>query len=306
MTARIDLVEVGPRDGFQSVVPFIPTDRKIDFIRRLHAAGFRRIEVGSFVSPKAVPQLSDIDKIIQCFGTMPSLRPSVLVPNERGAAHAASAGVREIVYVCSASDIHNQKNVRRSVEQSLEELERVVRNIAKPAGMRVRLNIGTAFDCPFTGRVPGSDVLRIAGRMLALDSATEICLCDTTGRATPRQVEQLFEQCLRRFESPETGWAFHGHDTYGLGLANVFAAFRTGITVFDGSVAGLGGCPFAPGATGNVASEDVVYLFSQMGLRTGIDLERLLAAADVAAMIPGASAGGRIRGLPMRENRPTL
>lgn len=300
MARKVELVEVGPRDGFQSITSFIPTEQKIAIIRRLYDAGFRRIEVGSFVSAKAVPQLSDIEAIVGCLGTMPLLRPSILVPNERGAERAAAARVPEIVYVCSASATHNQKNVRRSVEQSLEELTRVVRHIAGPAGVRVRLNVATAFDCPFTGRVADHHVFRIVEAMLALEPATEICLCDTTGRATPDHVEELFAECRRRFPSQDVRWAFHGHDTYGFGMANVFAALRAGVRIFDGSVAGLGGCPFAPGATGNVASEDIAYLFSRMGFETGIDLQKLLKIADATAEIPGAIVGGHIRGLPLR------
>jgi hydroxymethylglutaryl-CoA lyase len=304
MQPGIEVVEVGPRDGFQSVVPFIPTEVKIDIIGQLAAAGFRRIEVGSFVSRRAVPQMSDVETVTEAVRKMPALRASFLVPNEKGAERAAGAGAAEIVFVCSASDTHNQRNVRRSVQESLDELSRLIRNVAEPAGLKVRLDIATAFDCPFTGRTPDESVFRIIDCMLAASRSAEICLCDTTGRATPDHVERLFLACRHRFSDPCVTWAFHGHDTYGLGLANVLAAHRAGVMIFDASVAGLGGCPYAPGATGNVASEDLVYLFERMGIPTGIDLARLLSVADAAALLPGACVGGRVRGLPIRDDAP--
>lgn len=251
MTAEpVELVEVGPRDGLQSIDQFVPTEKKIALIHALYDAGYRRIEIGSFVSPRAVPQMSDIEAVVEAVARSPGLRASVLVPNLKGAERAAAAGVKEIVYVCSASETHNLKNVHRSIEQSLAELSRVVAS----ADIGLRFSVATAFDCPFEGQTPEAHVLTLIERVLTLAPAVELCLCDTNGRAMPDHVERLFRTARERFSEPQITWAFHAHDTYGLGVANAVAAYRAGVRIFDGSVAGLGGCPFAPGATGNVAS----------------------------------------------------
>jgi hydroxymethylglutaryl-CoA lyase len=250
----VEIVEVGPRDGFQPIGPFIPTEVKIRFLERLVAAGVRRIEIGSFVSAKAVPQLRDTAEVLAATATMPDLVAQVLVPSERRGREAAAAGAKQLAFVLSVSEAHNRNNVQRHPLESIAEYERLLAAI--PPGTAIRLNIATAFDCPFTGRVPQEATLALLERLVPLRPDAEICLCDTTGRADPDHVEGLVAACRARF--PEAGaWAMHPHDTYGLGLANVHAAFRQGVRVFDASFGGLGGCPFAPGATGNVATEDV-------------------------------------------------
>jgi hydroxymethylglutaryl-CoA lyase len=290
--AAVTIVEVGPRDGYQGIGPFIPTEVKIQQLERLYAAGLRRIEIGSFVSTSAVPQLRDTRDLLAACARLQGLEPQVLVPSERRGREAVEAGARRLVFVLSVSEAHNRNNVRRHPLESAAEYERLLAAI--PADIAIRLDIATAFDCPFTGRVPEAQTLDLLERLIPLRRDAEIALCDTTGRVAPDHVETLFRMCLERFPDAN-GWVFHGHDTYGLGLANVHAAFRRGVRVFDASFGGLGGCPFAPGATGNVATEDVVWMFERMGVATGIDLDTLVSVAREAAMLPGAISGGRVR-----------
>ena len=288
----VEIVEVGPRDGFQGIGPFIPTETKIRMLEQLVAAGLRRIEIGSFVSASAVPQLRDTPELLKRCGSMPGLEPQVLVPSERRGREAVDAGARRLVFVLSVSEAHNRNNVRRHPLESAEEYERLLAAI--PTNVAMRLDIATAFDCPFTGRVPEADTIALLDRLIPGRPDAEICLCDTTGRADPAHVEKLFAACMARFPHVKA-WALHAHDTYGLGLANVHAAYRQGVRVFDASFGGLGGCPFAPGATGNVATEDVVWMFERMGVAMGIDLDRLVAVAREGASLPGGTAGGRVR-----------
>lgn len=286
------LIEVAPRDGFQPIGPFIPTDEKVGFVEAAHAAGLRRIEIGSFVNPAAVPQLRDTAEVLARTRDLPGLDPQVLVPNARGVALALAAGAQHLVYVISASDAHNRSNVRRDTDASIREYGEAVRDL--PAETRLRLNLATAFDCPFDGRMDEAFVLDRLGRMLDHRAEVEVGLCDTTGRADPDHVAGLAAACLRRW-GEDTRFVFHGHDTYGLGLANIAAAWRAGIAGFDTAFGGLGGCPFAPGATGNTATEDAAWMFRRMGVDTGIDLPALVAVAARAAALPGASPGGRVR-----------
>ncbi|GJE03456.1 hydroxymethylglutaryl-CoA lyase [Methylobacterium isbiliense] len=292
MTEAVEIVEVGPRDGFQGIGPFIPTETKLSFLERLVGAGLRRIEIGSFVSASALPQMRDTPEILAACARWPTLRPQVLVPSERRGREAAAAGARDLAYVLSVSDSHNRNNVRRSPSDSADEYARLLDGL--PPGTFVRLNLATAFDCPFEGRIGEAQVLALLDRLVPMKPDAEICLCDTTGRADPAQVGALFAAAQARVPQART-WAFHAHDTYGLGLANVHAAYARGVRVFDASFAGLGGCPFAPGATGNVATEDVVWLFERMGVATGIDLSALIPVARDGAAIPGGLPGGRVR-----------
>ena len=292
MNRRVTLVEVAPRDGFQPIGPFIPSEEKVAFITQANAAGLHRIELGSFVNPKAVPQMADTGEVLRRTVALPGLDAQVLVPNARGVADALAAGAQHLVYVISASDAHNRSNVRRDTAVSIAEYGAVLQTL--PTGIAIRLNVATAFDCPFAGRMEAGLVLERLGQMLAFRPDVEVGLCDTTGRAEPEQVGALARECLRRWGGT-TRFAFHGHDTYGLGLANVSAAWQAGLERFDAAFGGLGGCPFAPGATGNVATEDVVWMFQRMGVETGIDLQALLGLAARAAALPGASPGGRVR-----------
>ena len=288
----VEIVEVGPRDGYQGIVPFIPTDLKISFIERLASVGLRRIEIGSFVSEKALPQLRDTKEVLTACERIPSVTPQVLVPNQRRGEQAVNAGAKTLVFVLSVSESHNRANVQTTPEQSVGEYARVLK--AVPSEIAMRLDLATAFDCPFEGRVQIAATIAMLERLVPLRPEAEICLCDTTGRADPKHVESLFSTCISRF-SNVSRWALHAHDTYGLGLANVYAAYKQGVRTFDASFGGLGGCPFAPGATGNVATEDIVYMFERMGMATGIDLEALVAVARDGAALPGGLAGGRVR-----------
>lgn len=290
-TPDVELVEVVLRDGFQPIGPWIPTERKIALLRRLAATGLRRLEVSAFVSHTAVPQMRDAAEVLAAAQEIPGLLPQVLVPTARQAGLALAAGARSLAYVLSASEAHNRSNVRRSIDESVEDYARLADRV--PADVEMRLNISTSFDCPFTGLVPEEAVLTLLHRLLPLRPGVEVGLCDTTGRATPDQVDRL--AALVMTSLPEARWAFHGHDTYGLGAANVYAAFSAGIRVIDAAAGGLGGCPFAPGATGNVATEDIVWMFERMGLRTGVDFDALLDVACELATVPGAQAGGRVR-----------
>ena len=291
MTA-VQIVEVGPRDGFQSIGPFIPTARKVAVLRGLHAAGLRRIEVASFVSPAAAPQMADAADLVRAAADLDGLDAQVLVPTARHAERALEAGARHLVFVLSVSESHNRGNVRRSPAESVAEYGRVA--ALAPEGARLRLNLATAFDCPYEGRIALADAVALLEALFALRTPDEVALCDTTGRVSPDHVERLFWRCSGRLRLPGR-WAFHAHDTFGLGAANAFAAWRAGVRVFDASVAGLGGCPFAPGATGNVATEDLVWMFAGMGVPTGVDLDRLVDVARDATILPGAQVGGRVR-----------
>lgn len=288
----VTLIDVGPRDGFQSIGPIIPTDRKISIIEGLYRAGVRRVEATAFVSEKAVPQLADAAEVLAAAQALPGMDPQVLVPNERHAERALTAGATHLAFVLSVSEKHNLSNVRRLPQDSAADYRRIVAML--PAGTAIRLNLATAFDCPFDGPVDPAATLALMDELADAAPDAEICLCDTTGRVTPDRVTGLFSAAQARFPQARH-WAYHGHDTYGLGLANVVAAWAAGIDRIDASVGGLGGCPFAPGATGNVASEDVVWMFRNMGVETGIDLDALVGVARDAAALPGALSGGRVR-----------
>jgi hydroxymethylglutaryl-CoA lyase len=295
MGERVEIVEVAPRDGFQSIAEPLPTDEKIAIVEGLIAAGCGRIELGSFVSPRAVPQMADTGAIAAHFRGREGVRLAALVPNARGAELARAAGMRELVYVFSVSEAHNRNNVRRSVAASMEGFGHVA-EVAAAAGMALRLDISTCFDCPFTGAVPADEVMAVLARVREITAGAEIALCDTTGRANPLRVRALFARAMA--EGGARAWAFHGHDTFGMGVANALFAWEAGVRVFDGAAAGLGGCPFAPGATGNTATEDLVFAFDEAGIATGIDRAALLAVADRIARLPGASLGGHLRTVP--------
>lgn len=287
----VTIVEVGPRDGFQPIVPWIATEKKVRTISRLLDAGLRRIEITSFTSPKAIPQMRDAPEIVEACARMGALSAQVLVPNTNYAHKAMEAGAKSLAYVFSVSEAHNLNNVKRTVEASVNEF----RELVKSSGSYFsRLNLSTAFDCPFEGRIGPDAVLRVLDLIGEMPETCEICLCDTTGRATPDHVGSLFTLAMERFPSVNA-WAFHGHDTYGLGAANCYAAYQSGVRVFDGAIGGLGGCPFAPGATGNAATEDIVWMFERMGIDTGTDLRKLVSVAEEVIRIPGAFNGGRVR-----------
>lgn len=288
---RVCIMEVGPRDGFQSVGPQIPTETKIDLVRSLADCGFTQMEVGSFVSTARLPQMADVRDVMATVGNRTSLTAAVLVPNKKGAALAMAAGARGLVTVVSASQAHNRANIGRSIEESMDEFCDVLRST--PSDTYIRFNIATSFHCPFEGAVAPAGVIAIIRRALEARADIEIGLCDTIGKATPHEVGALFRQCMREFSGCR--WAFHGHDTYGFGIANVLAAYEAGVGVIDGAAGGLGGCPFAPGASGNVATEDVVYTFERLGVATGIALAPLLDVARRMTELPGVMTGGHVR-----------
>ena len=292
MSAEALLVEVALRDGLQPIIERVPTAIKIRLMQQLHAAGMRRAEVSAFVSAKAVPQLADAAEVLAAAQELPDFDPQVLVPSARRADAAFRAGARHLAFVLSVSEAHNRSNVQRSPRESVEEFRAIV--ASAPENAKFRLNLATAFDCPFDGLVDSQAVLSLLEDIAAVRSELEVALCDTTGRANPDQVAKLFRLAAARLPQVP-GWAFHGHDTYGLGVANVLAAWSAGVHVIDASMGGLGGCPFAPGASGNVASEDVVWAFERMGIRTGISLDALVDVAAASAALPGASSGGRVR-----------
>ena len=287
----VQLVEVGPRDGFQPIEPFIPTKTKIALVQQLHRAGGRRMEVTAFVSARSVPQLADAETVLAAARALPGLDAQVLVPNRRFCERALQSGADHIAFVLSVSERHNLYYVRRTPAESAAEYLELLTSL--PGEVRVRLNVATAFDCPFDGPLPAEQTLAILDRLVPARPDIEVALCDTTGRATPDRVQALFTDAVARY--PATGWAFHGHDTYGLGVANALAALHAGASALDASIAGLGGCPFAPGATGNVATEDLIWTLHEMGHHTGYDLGELLHGAELAAALPGASPGGRVR-----------
>ena len=289
---RLTIVEVGPRDGFQSITEVIPTPVKLDLVEQLYRAGIRRMEATAFVSATAVPQLADAGEVMRRAQDLPGLDVQVLVPNLRNAEKALDAGAEHLAFVLSVSERHNQNNVRRTPLQSVEDYRAIAALL--PAGVRMRLNLATAFDCPWDGKMDPAETLAFLEPLIDILPDAEICLCDTTGRVTPDRVSSLFDAARARFPRASR-WAYHGHDTYGLGVANVVAAWEAGVDVVDASFAGLGGCPFAPGATGNVATEDVAWTFEQMGISTGLDLGLLVAAAVAGAKLPGAPIGGRVR-----------
>lgn len=289
---QVTLVEVGPRDGFQSLATFIPTVTKASIIRKLYDAGVRRIEATSFVSEKGIPQLADAAEVVAAAGQLPGLDVQVLVPTVRHAERAMQAGARHLVFVLSVSERHNRANVRRTPAESIEEYRSIVRSM--PADTKIRVDIATAFDCPYEGLVPDRAALELVDRLVDIAPDAEIAFCDTTGRTGPAHVSRLFSRAFARYPALKR-WAFHPHDTYGLAAANVLSAWNTGVRVFDASIAGLGGCPFAPGATGNAATEDLVWMFNGMGVQSGLDLDQLVATAAEVATLPGAQIGGRVR-----------
>jgi len=284
--ADVLISEVGPRDGLQSVDAVMPTGAKCRWITALHAAGLREIEVASFVPAKLLPQMADAAEVVRHALTLPGLAVMALVPNLRGAQAALDAGVHRLTIPLSASEAHSLANVRKTREQMLAEVRSIValRNERAPQ-VGIEVGISTAFGCTIQGEVSEDDVVRLAGEAIAA-GADESGLSDTTGMANPAQVRRLFTK-VRAAIGDRTG-AAHMHNTRGLGLANCLAAYDVGVRAFDASLAGLGGCPYAPGASGNVVTEDLVFMFEAMGVRTGIDVAKLIAArAPLQDGLPG-------------------
>jgi hydroxymethylglutaryl-CoA lyase len=269
---QVGIVEVGPRDGLQNEARSVPTATKVEFIERLGATGLGAIEATAFVSPQQIPQLADASAVMAALRRRPGVRYPVLVPNLRGLEAALAAGVAEIAVFGATTESFVQRNIHCSIAESLARFRPVVA-AARARGLRVRGYVSCAIDCPYEGAVPPQQTAAIAAQLWEL-GCEELSLGDTVGTGTPGRVQAMFAACARHV--PLARLAGHFHDTYGQALANVYAALELGIATFDSSVAGLGGCPYAPGASGNVATEDLVYLLHGLGIETGVDLDALV------------------------------
>ncbi|MGJ8563013.1 MAG: hydroxymethylglutaryl-CoA lyase [Alphaproteobacteria bacterium] len=278
MKDKILISEVGPRDGLQNCKGVMPTDVKMRWIKGLYDSGVREIEAGSFVPPKLFPQLADTAEIVAFAKTLPDLRVLALVPNLRGAQGAIAAGVTSIGFPLSCSETHSIKNLRQTHDQAIENVAAIAALIKEqPEGQRPEFEgaLSTAFGCSIVGEVPESKVVELAERLIDA-GVDELGLSDTVGYANPKTVKSLIRK-VRAVAGDGKVKSVHLHNTYGLGIANAFAAYEEGIEVFDSSQGGLGGCPASPGASGNIVTEDLVYMFEAMGVDTGIDLEALIA-----------------------------
>jgi hydroxymethylglutaryl-CoA lyase len=286
---RIYFNEVVTRDGFQIEPTFIPTDAKVALIDALSQCGYAKIEATSFVSPKAIPMLRDAEEVMARIQRVPGVEYTVLVPNLRGAERAVASNVDELNLVMSTSETHNLANLRQTREESFAGLASVIQWVdgKKP----INVSLSTCFGCPMEGDVPLSEVMRFAHRFADL-GVRGLTICDTTGMAHPAQVEAMAEAMRKAF--PQLQMTFHFHNTRGMGLANVMAAARAGIDRFDGSLGGLGGCPYAPGASGNISSEDAIHLLMCLGYETGIDLDRLLAVGRGLPEVVGHGVPGQM------------
>ena len=297
MSARVTVYEVGPRDGLQNEARHVPTAGKLELLRALARAGLRRIEATSFVSPRWIPQLADAEEVVAALPAGAEMAYAVLVPNEKGLGRLLEALARrgpgaprvDAAVFLSASETHNRKNVNKGVDETLAAFEAVV-GPAREKGLRVRGYVSTAFGCPYEGRLAPEKVAGVAERLLAL-GCEQISLGDTIGVGTPDQVRRLLEILLRRARPEQL--ALHMHDTRGTALANVLAGLECGLATFDASIGGLGGCPYAPGASGNLATEDLVYMLRGMGYETGIDWELLVAAGERAQDLVGRPLPGK-------------
>ncbi|HVK78110.1 MAG TPA: hydroxymethylglutaryl-CoA lyase [Kofleriaceae bacterium] len=280
---RVTVYEVGPRDGLQNETRNVPTADKIRFIQALMDAGLRHIEITSFVSPRWIPQLADSAEVARGVTRRDGVVLSALVPNRRGLDAALAAGMREIAVFLSASETHNKKNINKTIAETLAAFEEVIPP-ARAAGLRVRAYVSTVFGCPYEGDVDPRRSVALCRDLRAM-GVYQVSLGDTIGVANPRQVEGVLEQVLA--EVPTDEIAVHFHDTQGTALANCVVALQLGITTIDSSVGGLGGCPYAPGAAGNLATDDLVSMLHAMGIHTGIDLDKLVEASRLAAAFVG-------------------
>jgi hydroxymethylglutaryl-CoA lyase len=291
MAETVIVNDVGPRDGLQNQPRILDAQQRLQLIGAVRASGLEHIEVGSFVSPKAVPAMAGTDAVVAGLQGLDAGQYSALIPNLRGYELARDAGVKTVVMVLYGSDGMARKNVNMSREEADAVTDTIVER-AREDGVAVIATIGVAFECPFDGPVDPGLVADVADRFLT-QGVARFVLADTIGAANPQQVRDLTRTLVDRHGAQRLGC--HFHDTRALGLANVYAAVESGIRYFDASIAGLGGCPFAPGASGNVASEDVVMLLEQLGFATGVDLQQLLAASDLAETLTGTAPGGRAK-----------
>lgn len=294
------VVEVGPRDGLQNEKIQIPTDLKVRFIDALSDARLPIVEVTSFVRPETIPQLSDAEEVMRRIRRLPGTRYPVLVPNERGFERALAAGAHEVAVFTAASETFNKRNINATIEESIARFAPVVERAVRER-IRVRGYISTAFVCPYEGAVAPQRVIDVAERLLAL-GVDELSIGDTIGAATPNQVAEL---CALLFKSVEVGrLAMHFHDTRGTALANVLAALEMGVAIFDASAGGLGGCPYAPGASGNLATEDLLYMLQGMRIETGVSLDAVVAATSLIASALDHTPSSRYYQAARKESRP--
>ena len=302
LPAEVSVYEVSPRDGLQNEKATVPTRDKIRLIDALVAAGLRRIEITSFVSPKWIPQLADADELAEQLnlnGTPPGVRFSALCPNPKGLERAKAAKLDEIAVFLSASETHNKKNVNKTIDDTLAAFADTI-GPARDAGMRVRGYVSTVWGCPYEGDIDPKRGISIARRLLDM-GCYQVSLGDTIGVGTPRHTQRILKMALDAIPSEQI--AMHMHDTRGTALANIVVGLEMGIRDFDASVGGMGGCPYAPGAAGNMATEDLVYMLHGMGIRTGIDLERLVEAGKAAASIVGRALPGKVHQSGVRSLR---
>lgn len=301
--ASVHINEVGLRDGLQSQPTLVPLESKLQLAQAMVAAGIASIEATSFVSPKAVPQMADADELFPQLPAADRVRYSALAPNLRALERAGRAGVKEVAVVLSATETMNRRNINMGLDEAREISAAVIRQ-ARVMGMRTKAYVAVAFECPFEGRVSADHVLALAGAMDEA-GAHEIVIADTIGAAYPAETGSLMEVAVQRFGAERI--AAHFHDTRGFALANIWASFERGVRRFDASLGGLGGCPFAPGAAGNVATEDVVLMFEGCGQPTGVNLPLLREAIRLAESITGNTLGGRsMRWLQAQDARRTV
>ena len=288
---RIYLQEVGTRDGLQAEAAFVPTHSKIALVNALSDAGLAKIEVTAFVSPKAIPALRDAEQVLREIKRVPGVVYTALVPNVRGAERAVESRADELNLVMSASESHNLSNLRMTPDQSFAGLSEVVKSV-QSTGIAINVSLSCAFGCPMEGDVASSDIMHWCGRYVEELGAAGVTLCDTTGMAYPTQVAELTASFRARW--PDTELTLHFHNTRGMGLANVMAAIDAGANRFDASFGGIGGCPYAPGASGNVCTEEIAHALTLMGYDTGVDLSRLLAAAQQLPALIGHDVPSQI------------
>jgi len=288
--ATVRIVEVGPRDGLQNEKTIIPTAAKIELIDRLSATGLQTIETTSFVSPKWVPQLADAAKVFAGIGRKPGVHYPVLVPNEQGYDRARAVGAMDVAVFTAASEAFNRRNINASIDESIERFRPVLER-AQADGVRVRGYVSTVLGCPYQGEVPVADVVRVARQLHAL-GCHEISLGDTIGVGTPGKARAMLRTVAA--DVPMSALAVHFHDTYGQALSNILACLEEGVAVVDAAVSGTGGCPYARGATGNVATEDVVYMLHGLGIGTGVDLDRLVETGRWLATLLGRASGSKV------------
>jgi hydroxymethylglutaryl-CoA lyase len=289
LPGKVKIVEVGPRDGLQNEKENVPADVKIELVNRLTAAGFANIEAASFVSPKWVPQMATSQEVMAGITRKPGVIYSALTPNMQGFEAALAAGAHEVVIFGAASEAFSQRNINCSIAESITRFEPVAK-AAKEHALRLRASVSTAFGCPYQGDVSLESVAYVVGRMRDL-GCDEIDIADTIGVATPLKTQAVMQTAIREFRID--GLSGHFHDTYGQALANIYAALEVGISIFHSSVSGLGGCPYAKGATGNVATEDVIYMLNGLGIETGVDLDAVVDAGAFISQFLGRKGASR-------------